>query len=296
MIHPPQTETELDSVLSESARRGFPGCIGFMDGVHVHWDKCPSQWKHLCTGKNPYPTIGWQCSVNQHRRFMSVSEAQFGGVNDQSAIKYDRFTQQLRTDPLYKNISYNVYDKNGLIHTEKGVWLNVDGGYLKIPELIVGDPESLSLFMNYWTTFMESERKHVECAFGILKARFRILKLPIRMQNFQTIDDVFVTCCILHNMCLEVDGGDDGWNLGSSTGYGDFIEGPDGQFSDDDNHSFYWSESMYYDLNSTTDYTLMGSLQSTLGSKQDTTDFTKKRNKLAQHWYYMYRQRMIRWD
>lgn len=227
---------------------------------------------------------------------MSVSDAQFGGVNDQSAIKYDQFTKQLRSDPLYKNLKYIVYDENGVPHEEKGAWLNVDGGYLKIPELLVGDPEILSHFMNYWTSFMESERKHVECAFGILKARFRILKLPIRMHNFKVIHDMFVTCCILHNMCLDVDGGDDEWNLGSVNLKGDFEEGVDGHFSEDENHPFYWSDSLYYDLNPTTDYTCTGSLYSTLGSKQESKDFIIKRNKLAQHWFYMYRQRKIRWD
>ena len=63
MIHPPRTEEELFSVLKTSTRRGYPGCIGFMDGVHVHWDMCPSQWKHLFSGKSPYPTIGCQCTV-----------------------------------------------------------------------------------------------------------------------------------------------------------------------------------------------------------------------------------------
>ena len=44
------------------------------------------------------------------------------------------------------------------------------------------------------------------------QARFRILKLPIRMHSFEVINKMFITCCV---MCLDVDGGDDGWNLGS---------------------------------------------------------------------------------
>ena len=111
-----------------------------------------------------------------------MSDAQMGGVNDKSAIKYDKFTQRLRSDPLYKNTKYNLFDKkDGNLFEETGLWLNVDGGYLMIPELLVGDLEMLLIFMNFWTGFMESDRKHVECVFGILKTRFRILKLPIRI-------------------------------------------------------------------------------------------------------------------
>ena len=55
---------------------------------------------------------------------------------------------------------------------------------------------------------------------------------------------MFTVCCILHNMCLDVDGGDEGWNLRGSTvtgsygpsglTFGWFQEGIDGHFSDDE--------------------------------------------------------------
>ena len=47
---------------------------------------------------------------------------------------------------------------------------------------------------------LESVRKDVECFFGILKGRFRILKLPILFRSRERIDNAFFTCCILHNM------------------------------------------------------------------------------------------------
>lgn len=56
---------------------------------------------------------------------------------------------------------------------------------------------------------LESVRKDVECFFGILKARFRILKLAMTYQQQKRIDYVFFTCCILHNMLHTYDGMDD---------------------------------------------------------------------------------------
>ena len=305
MIHSPRTIVELESTLETSSRRGFPGCIGYLDGVHVHWDKCPSQMRHLCTGKSPYPTLGWQCAVNHRRRFISVSNAHMGSVNDKAAVKSDDFVTQLRNDPLYKDWEYFVYDSNGVRHVEKGLWLNVDGGYITIPECLVGDPDILRVDMNYWTSVMESERKHVECAFGILKARFRLLKLPVRIHTFSEIDDLFHTCCILHNMCLDFDGGDDGWNLGYSTRYnndpcetyGGFIPQQDGYFSDDDNHRFYWVGGNFYNIGRELDYSSTGNASSPVtGSKHDTQKFHSKRNKLVKHWMYMYRQQIIDWE
>ena len=55
---------------------------------------------------------------------------------------------------------------------------------------------------------LESVRKDVECFFGILKGRFRILKLRLAYHSKEDIDNIFSTCCILHNMLHTFDGMD----------------------------------------------------------------------------------------
>lgn len=57
-----------------------------------------------------------------------------------------------------------------------------------------------------WSKRLESVRKDVECFFGVLKGRFRILKLPILYRNKDEIDNMFFCCCILHNMLHAMDG------------------------------------------------------------------------------------------
>lgn len=57
-----------------------------------------------------------------------------------------------------------------------------------------------------WSKWVWSARKDVECTFGILKGRFRILKTPMRYHNKSCVDNVFHTCCMLHNMILDCDG------------------------------------------------------------------------------------------
>ncbi|CAN0468177.1 unnamed protein product, partial [Scytosiphon promiscuus] len=60
-----------------------------------------------------------------------------------------------------------------------------------------------------WSGRLESVRKDVECFFGYLKGRFRILKLSILYRNEADIHNVFFTCCILHNMLHAYDGLDE---------------------------------------------------------------------------------------
>ena len=142
---------------------------------------------------------------------MSVMPGQMGTVNDKAACKRDEFVKELLTNPLYAKAVYKLRQwPSGFVFDEEGLWLNVDGGYICIPTLLLGDPDSLEEAMSAFVEHMIGQRKHVECAFGILKGRFRIFKLPLMMNDFQEIDDMFVTCCILHNMCLDSDGRDQG--------------------------------------------------------------------------------------
>ena len=59
-----------------------------------------------------------------------------------------------------------------------------------------------------WSKRLESVRKDVECFFGILNGRFRLLRLPIIFRSKRRIDNVFFTCTILHNMLHTYDGMD----------------------------------------------------------------------------------------
>ncbi len=56
---------------------------------------------------------------------------------------------------------------------------------------------------------MESIRKDSEDVFGILKKRFRVLRLPFLLPNEQDIDNTFRVCCMLHNMSLDERGFND---------------------------------------------------------------------------------------
>ena len=59
---------------------------------------------------------------------------------------------------------------------------------------------------------MESMSKYVECEFGILKGRWRILKTVVCLHSTQAVDQVWLTCCAFHNMLLDIDGLDDQWD------------------------------------------------------------------------------------
>ena len=66
----------------------------------------------------------------------------------------------------------------------------------------------------HFSEWVESLRKDIECAFGIMKKRWRILKYGIRFHGILNFDMVWLTCCTLHNYLLDVDGLSEQWDEG----------------------------------------------------------------------------------
>ena len=92
-----------------------------------------------------------------------------------------------------------------------GAWLLVDNGYLKWATII---PPIKNTVFNEETRlyeWLESMRKDVECTFGILKGRWRILKAGVKLHGVNNCDKIWKTCCALHNILLDVDGLSQNW-------------------------------------------------------------------------------------
>ena len=79
----------------------------------------------------------------------------------------------------------------------------VDNGYLRWSTTIPPFKSAIDRDQLRWSEWLESMRKDVECTFGILKGRFRILKTGIRLHKIEAVDKILLTCCALHNLLLE---------------------------------------------------------------------------------------------
>jgi hypothetical protein len=81
-----------------------------------------------------------------------------------------------------------------------------------------------------FSQWLEALRKDVECTFGILKGRWRIFKTGIRFHNTEVSDNIWMTCCALHNLLLD----EDGLSHKLEDGFPSSNETDDGQFQDED--------------------------------------------------------------
>ena len=99
----------------------------------------------------------------------------------------------------------------------KGVWFMVDNGYLDWSCTVPPVKDATTYQTIRFSEWLESMRKDVECTFGILKQRFSILRHGVRLSHIKNVDEIWLTCCALHNKLLIMDGLHEDWGVGESS-------------------------------------------------------------------------------
>lgn len=203
-IKVPADVRELYEVSKPYENKGFPGACGSTDGVQIAWEGCPFCYRHSFTGKEKIPTIGFNVTVAHDMRIMNVCSMFAGRFNDKTKILYDSYVQKLRGD-FYDGFHYQTKNSRGEETTWSKPYLICDNGYHRWVQLMCPYKTTSQAHLAVWSKRLESVRKDVERTFGVLKKRFRILKLPLMFREASLIEDIFITCCVLHNMLLHHD-------------------------------------------------------------------------------------------
>ena len=196
----PRTDDELSPILTMYAKNGFPGCVGSIDCVHIRWDNCPAKWRNMYRGKGAHPTISYEVTVSHDKTILFATIGHYGTRNDKTIVRFDGFVSAIHECGLYAEKTFNLYQCDGVEKEYKGYYLMCDGGYHRWRCLQCGYSQPLGESDSNYTSHIGSVRKDVECTFGILKIRFRILRSPIIYKKKVQIDNVFKFCCILHNI------------------------------------------------------------------------------------------------
>ena len=133
--------------------------------------------------------------------------------SDKTIVKTDDSLQALRKkEILWNGVTFLLYKADGSTFTVRGAYLISDNGYAKWRMLQAPIKSSSSLDEMNWSTRLESVRKDVECFFGRLKIRFRILRSRIMFHKQSRVDKAYsllrVSCttCSLKTMVSTKDG------------------------------------------------------------------------------------------
>ncbi len=205
----PQAAEEAQTHMVEFSKAGCHGCVGSSDATHIAVEKCSYRlWQNHLGGKTKLTTRTFNLTVNHCRRIISTTPGYPGRWNDKTLVLFDDFVRGIYEGKVLSDVQFELfeYDAEGNVKSQqyKGPWLIVDNGYLNwsatIPPFkITADQKEIR-----WSQWIESLRKDVECTFGILKGRWQILKTGIRLHGVEVVDDIWRTCCALHNWLLDL--------------------------------------------------------------------------------------------
>ena len=164
------------------------------------------------------PARTYNVTVDHSRRILGSTTGHPGTWNDKTLVLFDDLICNVHHGKLYEDYEFKLYEKdvNGTVHQieYRGVWFMVDNGYLTWSCTVPPGTDCTTYELIRFSEWLESMRKDVECTFGIMKGRFCLLRYGVRFQSIVLCDQLWLTCCALHNMLLFVDGLDKNWDEG----------------------------------------------------------------------------------
>ncbi|XP_048606696.1 putative nuclease HARBI1 [Brassica napus] len=191
------TPTDLQRLLDVGEARGFPGMVGSIDCMHWEWKNCPTAWKGQYSRGSGKPTIVLEAVASYDLWIWHAFFGPPGTLNDINVL--DR-------SPVFDDIINGQAPQVTFYVNEREyhmAYYLTDGIYPKWATFIQSislpqDPKS-ALFAKQ----QEAVRKDVERAFGVLQARFAIVKNPALFWDKVKIGKIMRACIILHNMIVE---------------------------------------------------------------------------------------------
>ena len=180
----PKTKEEVEEhARNFSNRYGFPQCIGAIDGTHIKIKRPVDNPTDYVSRKGNF-TLNCQGTVGYNYCFIDVLIKWPGSVHDAR---------------VFANSALNEMFRDGSI--PKCERIIGDPAYPLLPflmkEFSKGGKNSSERFFGQR---LSSARMVIECAFGLLKARFGCLRREIDI-NLKDLPAVIHSCFILHNFC-----------------------------------------------------------------------------------------------
>ena len=204
------------------ASAGFNGCIGSTDATNIPMLKC-AIWAAINHKghKLNVPSRTYNLTVNHCRQILGSTMGHPCAWNDKTVTLYDELVRGVKDGVLFSDYEFKLYEydeNNNVIEVVYvGVWFMVDNGYLSWSCTVPPMKDGVSYLFIRFSEWLESMRKDAECTFGIMKGRFCSLRYGLRMQSIEKCDQIWLTCCALHNRLLFEDGLNKDWMNGEKS-------------------------------------------------------------------------------
>jgi Plant transposon protein len=170
--------------------------LGSLDCYNWKWKNCPKAWAGVHKGHKGI-TVVCEAACSYDLWIWHLFFGLPGSLNDINVVERSTLMHDILngTSPT---IDYTI---NGNAY-QLPYWL-VDGIYPKWSPFVktISDPQTPE--RAWFAKMQESARKDIERAFGVLQARFAIVRDPGRHWTKDRLKQIFTCCVILYNMIVE---------------------------------------------------------------------------------------------
>jgi hypothetical protein len=165
---------DIDRLLQIGDARGFPGMLGSLDCMHWQWKNCPVEWQGAYTrGDQGAATIMLEAVASHDLWIWHAFFGTAGSNNDLNVL----YQSTLFTEVVQGRAPEVPFMVNGNEY-KLGYYL-ADGIYPEWAAFVKTIPLPQSDKHKLFAQHQEGARKDVERAFGVLQARFAIIREPI---------------------------------------------------------------------------------------------------------------------
>jgi len=197
------TAVELPAVMKKFENiQGFPNCWSAIDGTHFPW-RPPVSIAAQCLNHKNYYSVNTLFTCGADTRIFNVVTGWPGGAHD---------ARIFRESCLGRAMFAGTYPPPSLACYIQGVRVRpysvVDAGFPNTGNGSTIKPYPGGIlcdegFPRHFNFKHSSTRMPVEHLNGVLKRRWRILSRGCEVWTMELMVDIIITCCILHNLCLD---------------------------------------------------------------------------------------------
>nr|CAI5859287.1 unnamed protein product [Callosobruchus analis] len=213
---PAREEEWLQIAHKYEEKWNFPHCLGALDGKHINIQAPAGSGSLYYNYKRSF-SIVLLATCDATYRFTMVDIGAYGSQSDGGIFKNSIFGQRLEKDDL------NIPKETKLPHSNVLVpYFFVTDEAFPLKQFIMRPypGKNLTVQQKVFNYRLSRARQTIENSFGILVARWRILKTTINAKA-ENIDHVIKAVVVLHNYCLTELGQQDTVNIYCPPGFVD---------------------------------------------------------------------------
>jgi hypothetical protein len=164
------TKSDIKKQLQINTQRGFPGIFASLDCMHWQWKNCPIAWQGQFQDKDKKRFVILEAIADQSLWIWHSFFGLPGGNNDINILDRSPIVRDMLSGDG-RHLNFMV---NGYVYPH--YYLLMDGIYPPWACFVQTIHEAQEEKKNHFAKMQEGARKDVERAFGVLQARWEILR------------------------------------------------------------------------------------------------------------------------